>query len=373
MDNLANLYKRIVKDEIHFYYGNTIEKLIQVFLMILFLTIIIGITFPYELKKQKTIEEIKTNGVAISQVATKGAYEMNLLEDEIAKKRKEEIKKAKKEAQMKEIQLSINRKQITQNLKKATNILNEISVTYTEDNVQYRDEVERLLEMVKSQSEVHPEELSLFLNVYYHKKVELYHYDTMMKSIFKKMDNMQISTHMDLSETVGFTEEELTYLLLNLKRPDGKVVTDDKDLAICIAEGIVSTTKDNPVNELFVLSVMSYESYYFENEGARTANNFSGMMDGGKLLQYENVTEGAKKAVECIYNNMQRGTTAYDINESYCKPLNDYKWAKTVISIMSTYQSTEIGKSEFYEKQERLAKIAGRSSFCYNFLDEMRI
>lgn len=363
MDNLANLYKRIVKDEIHFCYGNNVEKLIQVFFVILFFCLIIVVTFPYELKKQKTIEEINTNGVAISQMATKGTYKMHSLEDEIAKNRQEKIKIEQREAEVKQIQVLINRKQIVQKLKKATSILNEISVTYTEENVQYRDEVETLLETVKSQIKVYPEELSPFLNMYYHKKVELYHYDAMMESIFKKMDNMQVSTHMDLSKTLGFTEEELTYLLLNLKRPDGKVITDDKDLAICIAEGIVSTTKDNPVNELFVLSVMSYESYYFENEGARKANNFSGMMDGGRLLQCENVINGAQKSVECIYNNMKRGNTACDINESYCKPLNDYQWAKKVISIMSTYQSTEIGKSEFYGKEERLAKIASRSSF----------
>ncbi len=297
------------------------------------------------------------DGIAIEQVTQDGIHSMQTLNRQISEKMHKEMEEQQEQEEKRQIQINIERKILLENILQINTILKEISTTYTENNTAYRNEVEGLLENIKAQIRKYPEEFNNFFIVYRSKRAELYSYDAMIESIFEKIDAMEVSTYMDMSEAIYFTKEELEYLILNLKRPDGKVITEDKQLAASIAQGIVNKVEEKPVNELFVLAVMSYESYYFENERARETNNFSGMMSSsGRLLECETTLIGAEKSVECLYKNMKKGTTIYDINKSYAKPLNEYKWAKKVIAIMRTYAETQIEKTESTCEQRIILK-----------------
>lgn len=164
-------------------------------------------------------------------------------------------------------------------------------------------------------------------------------YETMLRSLRKKINEVKATTTADMSKPIGFTTQELRYILQN------SGLIEEEEVIETLSEVITSEVKRYPVNELLVISVMSLESQYFTSSMARNHNNFSGMLKkGGKPLHFSSMREGMKRGVKCLYKNLKGKNTIYDINKTYCEPVEGekYGWSKLVLKIMKRYKSIDI-------------------------------
>ena len=161
------------------------------------------------------------------------------------------------------------------------------------------------------------------------------------KSLQDKLSSIYIYDGMDMSQPIGFTSEELRYLLNN------SGLISNEEVLSKLPEILVNTIEQYPVNELFSLSVMSLESGYFTSELAQNKNNFGGMLNSdGSGIYFDTVDEGLQKAIMCVHFNLKGSNTIYEIQDTYCPPdadgNNGYEWSSLVLSIMQSYAYTEV-------------------------------
>lgn len=168
------------------------------------------------------------------------------------------------------------------------------------------------------------------------------------QTLLEKINSLVISQNIDMSKPIGFTEEELRYLLERI----GLVQQRNPEIIDVLPRVMVEAIKDYPVNELFSIAVMSLETGYFRSDLAVKNFNYGGMMGThGKALTFDNMEEGLIAAIRCLYRNLKGSNTIFEVNQSYCSPtdLNGdgkiegnaerYQWSYQVMSIMTRYKN----------------------------------
>lgn len=166
--------------------------------------------------------------------------------------------------------------------------------------------------------------------------------ENLKQSIKAKMANLSITQSSNLSEVIGFTEEELTFALKNAKKNGTLVIQHNEPEKMAEALGAVIAKKANEyqVNELCILGIMSVETGWFNPQKStylRKYNNFGGMKTKkGTAINYETWEEGIEANIKCIGANMKGNNTAKEIGSTYCP--GSSTWPKQIISAMKTYK-----------------------------------
>lgn len=255
-------------------------------------------------------------------------------------------------------EMEVKAQEINEKLVNATNLVDQLTSTYSEENLEIEKQVTQELTEIEKMLEGESEYFDEILAQYIKTKESLEAYVQMLKSIEDKIACIEISSSTDMSQTYGFTIEELTYILQNARGKRGNLIIEDAEVAGKVAKTIVETVVESPVNELFAVSVMSFETGYFTSTLCVKYNNVGGMKNSntGEYFHYDTLEEGVAKDVRCIKSNMRKNNTANDINESYCAPrvkmdekgevivdengkvvMDPYGWAKDVLRIMKMY------------------------------------
>lgn len=171
-------------------------------------------------------------------------------------------------------------------------------------------------------------------------KERLARYDSAVVGAMEKLESMDdITNKMDVSKTLGLTSDELYQILLNAKSDNGTLLVPD-GMARDIADGVVETVQEYPINEVFAVAVMALETGHFRSNACEKLNNFGGLTSSNGLMSFDSDLDGVKAAVKCIYKNMQRnGCTASQINKTYSE---SNTWDVKVLSVMRDYSSTRI-------------------------------
>lgn len=182
--------------------------------------------------------------------------------------------------------------------------------------------------------------------------------DTAIVGAIEKLETLEVSKDMDISQVMGFTAEELEQILLNGCDTQGNTLVTDCELARELAESIVEAVKLYPVNEMCVISIMSFETGHFTAPAVVNHNNYAGDKFNGKIMHFETDAEGISKGVMYIYDNMiATGPTIRDINMRYCEidPPQEgetkqeeeeriYKWSNKIVSVMRMYTKIKEGE-----------------------------
>lgn len=249
-------------------------------------------------------------------------------------------------------------KEIEKKLDSAKTLTAQILSTYSEENENIEKQISELLEEIAKQLEQHSTYMEVFHEDYDAINESFEQYKQMIQSIMEKMEAIKISSSTDMSQTFGFTEEEFIYILKNVRGKRGNLIIEDSIMAENVAKGIIEAVVEYPVNEIFAVSVMSFESGYFTSKLVVEYNNFGGMQKSAEdgAYHFETSEEGIRKAVKCIHSNLKGNNTANEVNETYCAPhivtdengepiINKdgeiekdvYYWARNVLSIMKSY------------------------------------
>ena len=182
--------------------------------------------------------------------------------------------------------------------------------------------------------------------------------NTAITGAIEKLETLEVSKNMDISQVMGFTAEELELILLNGRDTQGNILVTDYELARELAESIVEAVKLYPVNEMCVISIMSFETGHFTSSAVVKHNNYAGDKFNGQIMHFETDAEGISKGVMYIYDNMiATGPTIRDINMRYCEidppPEEEtkqeeeariYKWSNKVVSVMRMYTKIREGE-----------------------------
>ena len=258
-----------------------------------------------------------------------------------------ELRKEQEQMFLMEVQKEEVRKQkesqktfVEEKLLLAEKQLDEIYSTYGEENTEKYLLVSLWLIKVKEEMDADSEIYFEFCDKYELIKSRWTEYHKMIN----KLSRISVSEEMDMSKPIGLTAEELEYLLNNARRKNGELFIQDKNIIREIALAITEMVEMHPVNEIFVLAAMSFETGYFISNYVKIHNNFGGMIEGGKASNFETVEEGLEAAVKCLHSNLKGNNTVYEVNETYCEPMGEngedvYGWSRNVLSIMNTYAS----------------------------------
>ena len=215
-------------------------------------------------------------------------------------------------------------------------LISEVNAVYAANNPEKVASATLLLAEVKDILDEHPDSLEEIRIQYEESEEGLVKYNAMIDSIKTKLAGHNPSKTMDMSIPIGFTEEEFTYLLVNARRSNGKLIIPDAELAKALAKGITEVASEKPINELFSLSIMSLETGWFKHFA--NTNNFGGLKGSKGWLSFSTQEEGIIKTAECQHKNLKGNNTAREVGASYAPPSDgNSRWVGDVLSIMKTY------------------------------------
>ena len=98
--------------------------------------------------------------------------------------------------------------------------------------------------------------------------------DVAIVGAIEKLETLEVSKNMDISQVMGFTADELEQILLNGRDTQGNQLITDDELARELAEGVIEAVKVYPVNEMCVISIMSFETGHFTSSAVIKHNNY---------------------------------------------------------------------------------------------------
>ena len=176
---------------------------------------------------------------------------------------------------------------------------------------------------------------------HFREKIESLHDEELV--LKKLMNKTSISTDMNFGETMGLTSNQISLLMKNVKDIRGKYSIEDEEMIKNVSETVKNVVEEYPVNEVFVLAVMSNETGYFKSGYVQCRNNFGGLEINDEGLVFDNPREGIAAAVKCIRKHVSGKSNIYDINDTYCpEPVHgeQYGWAEDVLSIMNSYKNS---------------------------------
>lgn len=168
----------------------------------------------------------------------------------------------------------------------------------------------------------------------------------MLESIQAKLGIFSINKEMEMRERIGFTVNEVKYILTHLQVPKrNEMLVEDDSRAEKMALSMIVAMREHEVNELVVISIMIHETGWMRgNPEAIANNNFGGLKKHGELLSYASVETGIDKYVLTISNNLGEGFL--ETANSYCRETAEHnqQWADSVYTILEKHVALEIMK-----------------------------
>ncbi len=193
------------------------------------------------------------------------------------------------------------------------------------------------------------EKVDLVVLEYDEVKEGLVSFEVMLVDLNEKLKK-SVSTD-NMAKTIGFSEEQLRYLLRNW----GQI--DDPQILATLPRIMESVVDDYEVNEIASIAVMSLESGYFNSGLAVYSNNYGGLMArSGRAMSFETVSSGLEKAIKVFHSNMKgEYSTLEGINSTYCTTST---WAPKVRAIMYSIAATQIADEDFLDELEEKTQEA---------------
>ena len=170
-------------------------------------------------------------------------------------------------------------------------------------------------------------------------------FEEMRKKLKEKLNRINSSYNMSMSNRIGFTREELEYLLYNSKLVNeaknyyGSSIRSKKRLEMikALSQFIESASKTYKLNEPGYIGIMALETGRFTSRNCILKNNFGGLRGKSGYMSFSSKEEGITRTAYTIRRNMRRGNTLKSINRSYCP--GNYGWTKMALSFVREIKS----------------------------------
>lgn len=149
---------------------------------------------------------------------------------------------------------------------------------------------------------------------------------------YKKIEEIKISTDMDLTIRCGISREDFIKLMENMK-------VDYSGFFAKNAGIIYDLCEKYEINEIFFCGLIAAESGWNIASSHRNANNYISMMSKGKLIKYSSEAEGLEAAAKLLHNryltpggSCYSGKTLSSVQRRFCP--NSSTWVGLVFGCM---------------------------------------
>ena len=243
-------------------------------------------------------------------------------------------------------QLVMNSYSMTKIADMKEEILNLYQIPYSQEAIaKIEEEIAQIEEEIRQYPLLMQQQL---LELDYDDLLQEYQeYEGFIQGICTKLEEIDVA-RMNYEQPIGLTEEEFTYICLNLKDKWGNFLDSQGNLQRNAAT-FVQSCQQKGVNEILALGIIGLESYWGTSDWVRLYNNFNGNTNSHqKAYSYESQEKGIEVAINTIRNNLidangKLKDSMQDINQNYC-PVNCPGWSKSVISCMNQIKdSMKIG------------------------------
>ena len=112
---------------------------------------------------------------------------------------------------------------------------------------------------------------------------------------YKKIEEITISTNMDLSVSCGISKDDFNKLMSNLR-------VDTSGFFKRNSNTIYELCEKYEINEIFFCGLIAAESGWNIASSHRKANNYNSMMSKGKLIRYSSESEGLEAAAKLLHS-----------------------------------------------------------------------
>ena len=111
-----------------------------------------------------------------------------------------------------------------------------------------------------------------------------------------KIEDVTISKDMDLTIRTGLSREDFITLISGVKEDKKGFFEENAGLIYDICE-------EYSINEIFFCGLIAGESGWHIADNHRRTHNYISLMSGGKLIKFESLEVGLRKAAEALSNN----------------------------------------------------------------------
>ncbi len=111
-----------------------------------------------------------------------------------------------------------------------------------------------------------------------------------------KIEDVTISKDMDLTIRTGLSREDFITLISGVKEDKKGFFEENAGLIYDICE-------EYSINEIFFCGLIAGESGWHIADNHRRTHNYISLMSGGKLIKFESLEIGLRKAAEALSNN----------------------------------------------------------------------
>ncbi len=149
---------------------------------------------------------------------------------------------------------------------------------------------------------------------------------------YKTIEEIKISTNMDLSIRCGISKEDFNKLMSKLKVDTSGFFKRNSNIIYDLCEKY-------ELNEIFFCGLIAAESGWNISSNHRKANNYISMMSKGKLIKYSSEAEGLEAAAKLLHNryltpggSCYSGKTLSGVQKRFCP--NSSTWVGLVFGCM---------------------------------------
>lgn len=149
---------------------------------------------------------------------------------------------------------------------------------------------------------------------------------------YKKIEEITISTNMDLSVRCGISKDDFNKLMSNLR-------VDTSGFFKRNSNTIYELCEKYEINEIFFCGLIAAESGWNIASSHRKANNYISMMSKGKLIRYSSEAEGLEAAAKLLHSRyLTKGGSCYSgktlsaVQKRFCP--NSNTWVCLVFGCM---------------------------------------
>lgn len=111
-----------------------------------------------------------------------------------------------------------------------------------------------------------------------------------------KIEDVTISKDMDLTVRTGLSREDFITLISGVKEDKKGFFEENAGLIYDICE-------EYSINEIFFCGLIAGESGWHIADNHRRTHNYISLMSGGKLIRFDSLEDGLRKAAESLSNN----------------------------------------------------------------------
>ena len=149
---------------------------------------------------------------------------------------------------------------------------------------------------------------------------------------YKKIEEITISTNMDLSVRCGISKDDFNKLMSNLR-------VDTSGFFKRNSNTIYELCEKYEINEIFFCGLIAAESGWNIASSHRKANNYISMMSKGKLIKYSSEEAGLEAAAKLLHSRyLTKGGSCYSgktlsaVQKRFCP--NSNTWVGLVFGCM---------------------------------------